>query len=178
MNSEKQPGNLFRLHCVRRVPTSGNLRAHSLLFSSPCSSSNRAAVHRRSVRYRSRVLRPVHLLHLVLSQSPHFRRRADGVDADGGRDRIPSLNQSPRKTLLKMTLQSSWLCGIYSRLIPPQARPVSVRNFHNAYQWDVLLEDFLPMFSLSTTSSLQTTAGLDLGPPLRRRTPCGVLPWS
>ena len=59
--------------------------------------------------------------------------------------------------------------------------PRLVNKFYNprlGQLWDVLLEDFLPMFSLSMTSSLQTTAGLDLGPPLRRRTPCGVFPWS
>lgn len=138
-------------------------------------------VRRHSARRHFQVLRPVHLLHCVPSQPLHFRWRIGGVDADGERNRNQSLNLSLRKTLLKMSPQIFSLCGICSRLISPRATAVLVSNVYYAClrrSLDVLLEDFLPMFSLSITSSFQTTAGLDLGPPLRRRTPCGVLSWS
>ena len=119
-------------------------RTHRLLFPSLCFSSSLVAVHRRSVHRHSQVLRLVHLLHCVPSQHLHFRKRIDGVGVDGGRDRIPGLNQSLRKTLLKMTLQTSWLYGIYSRLVPPQARPIlanvsqrilHIRSKDGTYSW-------------------------------------------
>ena len=130
-------GKPLKLHCVRKEFANGNLRAHSSSCSSPCSSSSRVAVHRRSVRHRSQVPLLARLLRCVPSQPPQSRSRIGGVDADDGRDHTPSLNRSLRKTLLKMTLQTSWLYGIYSRLVQARSAlgPMGVRGSRGTYSW-------------------------------------------
>jgi len=73
MKGEKQPGHPLKLQYVRKGSQAENLRAHCSPFSSPCFSSSPTAVHRRSVRRHSQVLRFVHLLRCVPSQPLRFR---------------------------------------------------------------------------------------------------------
>lgn len=117
---EKQTKRLVKLRGVKIDSTSMGFGADRSPFSSPYFASAQVAVHKRLVHRRSQVLQFEPLRRGVPSQLLHFRWWVDDVDADDGCVRTPNPNLSLRKTLPKMTLQTSSPYGIYSRLIPPR----------------------------------------------------------